>query len=102
MNKRIVIGLILIALVAAGVLAGLYYRSQTRHPTVRGSSSVEFVPTQAPGEKKRPRRVVEKVPWPMYGYDVERSHVAADFHHRPPFRRAWTVAPGWFLEFPPA
>ncbi len=102
MNKRIGIAVILVALVAAGVLAALYYRSQTRERTVRGSSTVEFVPTQVPGEKKRPRRVVDKVPWPMYGYDVARSHVAADFHHRPPFRRVWTVETGWFIEFPPA
>ncbi len=38
----------------------------------------------------------------MYGYDAARSHVAADFRHRPPFRPLWRVETGWFVEFPPA
>ena len=100
-NKRILIGLILLVLLALGAAAGLYYHDQTKKRTVRGSSSVEFVTTDKPGEKRRPHRVVEEMPWPMYGYDVERSHVAADFRHRPPFRRVWSRETGDYIEFPP-
>jgi outer membrane protein assembly factor BamB len=102
LNKRILIVVILAALATAGIAAALYYRDQTKERSVRGSSTVEFVTTQAPGEKSRPRRVVEESPWPMYGYDAARSHVAADYRHRPPFRPLWTVETGWFIEFPPA
>ena len=102
MNKRLVIGLVcvVLAILAAGV--ALYHREQAKQRTVRGSSTIEFLPSQAPGEKKRPRRLVNEIPWPMYGYDAERSHVAADFRHRPPFRQLWAVETGWFIEFPPA
>jgi outer membrane protein assembly factor BamB len=100
-NKWILIGLILLVLGALGAAAGLYYHDQTTKKTVRGSSSVQFVTTDKPGEKKRPHRVVEQMPWPMYGYDVARSHVAADFKHRPPFRRVWSVETGDYIEFPP-
>ena len=37
MNKRILIGLILLVLVALGAAAGLYYHEQTTKKTVRGS-----------------------------------------------------------------
>jgi outer membrane protein assembly factor BamB len=102
LSKRILIVVILAALAAAGIAAALYYRDQTTEKAVSGSSSVEFVTTQAPGEKRRPRRIVEEIPWPMYGYDAARSHVAADYRHRPPFSPLWTVETGWFIEFPPA
>jgi outer membrane protein assembly factor BamB len=100
-NKRILIGLILLVLGALGAAAGLYYHDQTKKKTVRGSSSVQFVSTDKPGEKRRPPRAVEEMPWPMYGYDVARSHVAADFRHRPPFRRVWARETGDYIEFPP-
>jgi outer membrane protein assembly factor BamB len=101
-NKWILIGVIALVLLALGATAGLYYHDQTKKRTVRGSSTVEFVPTDKPGEKKRPHRVVEETPWPMYGYDMARSHVAADFRHRPPFRRVWSRETGDYIEFPPA
>src|SRR6187402_5304 len=102
MKKRILIGLLLVVLAAAGAVAALWYHEQTEEKVVRGSPSVEFVTTEAPGEKKRPRRAVKETPWPMYGYDAARSHVAADFRHRPPYRRLWTVETHQYIEFPPA
>ena len=100
-NKWILIGVIALVLLALGAAAGLYYHDQTKKRTVRGSSTVEFVTTEKPGEKKRPHRVVEETPWPMYGFDMARSHVAADFRHRPPFRRVWARETGDYIEFPP-
>ncbi len=86
----------------AGLIAALYYHDQTKTRTVRGSSSIEFITGQAPGKKKRPRRVVKETPWPQYGYDAGRSHFAADFRHRPPFRRLWAVETHQYIEFPPS
>ena len=63
-NKWILVGVTALVLLALGAAAGLYYHDQTKTRTVRGSSSVEFVTTQAPGKKKRPHRVVLKTPWP--------------------------------------
>ena len=102
-NKWILIGVTAaVVLLGLGAAAGLYYHDQTKKRTVRGSSTVEYVPTEKPGEKKRPHRVVEETPWPMYGFDTARSHVAADFRHRPPFRRVWARETGDYIEFPPA
>ncbi len=102
MQKKILIGLSLVVVAVAGLIAALYYHDQTKTRTVRGSSSIEFVTGQAPGKKKRPRRVVKETPWPQYGYDAARSHFAADFRHRPPFRRLWTVETHEYIEFPPS
>jgi len=46
---------------------------------------------------------VASVPWPTYGYDAARTHVApASFRLRPPYRRLWSVRTGFYIEFPPA
>jgi outer membrane protein assembly factor BamB len=65
---------------------------------VRSSSTEEFVLTDVP-----PRRAVANEPavvWPMYGFNQERTR-AADFDHRPPFRRLWTFGARALVEFPP-
>jgi outer membrane protein assembly factor BamB len=101
--KRVLALLALLVLVA-GALGGLWLWRETRPPEeVRGSPTVEFAPTvQAPEEKKpRPKKVVANVPWPLYGFDVQRSHTAVEFKLRPPFRRLWMVRLGNILEFPP-
>ena len=102
MKKRILLGVLLVALLAGGVAAGLWYRGQTETKVVTGSATEEFVPADNPGEVERPKKVVRRLPWPMYGLDVARTRAAADFKHRPPFRRLWDVNTGFNLEFPPA
>ena len=101
--KRIALALVLL-LLAAGAAAGWYYRDQTRpNKIVRGSTTREFVVTQAPEkEPPRPKRVVRESPWTTYGYDLQRTHFAPEFKLRPPFRRLWTVRAGNYMEFPPA
>jgi outer membrane protein assembly factor BamB len=74
--------------------------------TIRGSSTDEFVPTQEPGlEDGAPepdgRPVADPTPWPTYGRDLQRSHLAP-YGHRPPYRRRWMVRLGYYIEFPPA
>jgi hypothetical protein len=47
MQKRILIGLSLVVVGVAGLIAALYYHDQTKTRTVRGSSSIEFITGQA-------------------------------------------------------
>ncbi len=89
--------MLLVAVIAAG---GLYYHEQTKTREKRGSSTQEFVPS-APPAKKRPVKSIETVPWPMYGYDPARTHLAAQFKLRPPYRKIWTLRVGNIIEFPP-
>lgn len=75
--------------------------------TVLGSSTDEFVTTLAPGhdgdEPPVPTGsfVDGPRPWPTYGHDNARSHLAP-FAVRPPFRTRWMVRTGYYIEFPPA
>jgi outer membrane protein assembly factor BamB len=63
---------------------------------------VEFV-TTAPPAPLRPKKQVVAVPWPSYGYDLARTHVAPPaFRQRPPFRVVWQMRSGNYIEFPPA
>ena len=101
MKKRIAAALVLVLLLAGGAVAAVWYKNQTERKVIRGSPSVEFVTTQEPAQKKRPKKVVQRTPWPTYGFDAARSHVAGNFKHRPPFRRLWSVDTGEYIEFPP-
>jgi len=83
-------------LLAAGGLYYLHVKHAARD--VRGSATVEFVPTAPPP----PKVIVPNVPWPMYGRDPERLHVATGVSLRPPFRRLWTFHARSLVEFPPA
>ena len=98
--RRVVLALAALLLVAGGAAGAWYYRDQTRTREKKGSSTVEFVPTR-PATKKRPKRSLETVPWPMYGYDPGRTRDPIQFHVRPPFRKLWTLRVGNIIEFPP-
>jgi outer membrane protein assembly factor BamB len=97
--RRVVLALAALLLVACGAGAW-YYRDQTRTREKRGSSTVEFVATR-PAAQKRPKRSLETIPWPMYGYDPARTRDPIQFHVRPPLRKIWTLRVGNFIEFPP-
>jgi outer membrane protein assembly factor BamB len=88
-----------VLVVAGGIAAWLWYQHATENKEVRGSPTVEFVATE-PVIEKRPRAVIRRVPWPTYGYDARRTHLAP-FAHRPPYRRLWMARTGHYLEFPP-
>ena len=77
------------------------YNKETEPEKKRGSANVEFDRSAGPGGP-RSRQAEETMPWPMYGFDLERTHVAEDFHHRPPYRRVWHVDAHNTIEFPPA
>jgi outer membrane protein assembly factor BamB len=94
--KRIGIGVAVgvLALVAAG---GVYYVVKQRQAAdVRGSSTVEFVPTTPPVVKPKEPGVA----WETYGFAPDRLRYAP-YRLRPPFRRVWTYRAQALVEFPP-
>jgi outer membrane protein assembly factor BamB len=93
--RKLVLAATALLLVAAAAAFFLYRRHLARD--VRGSATVEFQPAAAPKPVK-PGPIV----WPMFGYDVERSHAFAPTPLRPPFRIAWEAGGRTLLEFPPA
>ena len=74
-----------VATLLIGTVVGGWAWYQKRDRSIRGSPTVEFVPAQKP--KKRPQRQLLEEPWPMYGYDVQRTR-AAPFKLRPPYAAA--------------
>jgi outer membrane protein assembly factor BamB len=87
---------IVLALVGAGVAYYLHVKQASRD--IKGSSTVEFVPTEvAPPLPKEPG-----VAWPTYGYDPERLRFANGSSLAPPFRAIWTFHAQSLVEYPPA
>ncbi|HEU4941800.1 MAG TPA: PQQ-binding-like beta-propeller repeat protein [Gaiellaceae bacterium] len=103
-NRFFALAGIAVATVVPGFLAGVWLHEEGTIEYKRGSSTEEFVTTatQKAPEAPRPRRVVLRLPWPTYGLRVQRTHTAADFKLRPPFRLRWTFKAGHVLEFPPS
>jgi outer membrane protein assembly factor BamB len=83
----------------AGLLAWDWYNE--RPESVRGTSTIEFVPREPPQVERPPARVKLDEPWTTYAYDHARTHLSS-FPHRPPYRRVWMVRTGSYIEFPPA
>jgi outer membrane protein assembly factor BamB len=94
---------------AAGLAYYLYIQGKSRD--IRGSSTVEFVPTEAPPtvptqtQKTNPHThrsaALTRVDWPTFGYDPRRLRYLAS-RLAPPFRVAWVFHGRHLLEFPPA
>jgi len=87
--------LVVLALVGAGLAYYLHVQQQSRD--VKGSSTIEFVTTEAaPPPPQEPG-----ITWPTYGYDAERQRFARSISLAPPFRRLWTFRARSLVEFPP-
>jgi outer membrane protein assembly factor BamB len=92
----------LVLLLAAALLAGaaaagvLFLRGH-------GHASAPPVSTRAaPPPPPAPRPKPSRFSWPVYGFDLARTHAAPALRLRPPFRKLWTVHGDWSLvEFPP-
>lgn len=93
-RKAVVLAAAVVALALAGVL---WYRAETRPLEKRGSAREEFLPRE-PSPRRPP---APALPWPTYGFDAARTHVARGFRLRPPFKRVWTIDAHDTLEFPP-
>jgi outer membrane protein assembly factor BamB len=102
--RRVLIVLGALLLAAGGAAAGyvVYVHRQARD--IRGSSTVEFVPTIVPVPAPAPSRNPEtlRVPWPTYGLVPQRTRGVAGLGLRPPFRRVWSSYAGSLIEFPPS
>jgi outer membrane protein assembly factor BamB len=99
-KRRILIGGALVVL-ALGAAIGVYAYNQTRPTEKRGSAKQEFDRAAEP-KIRRSKRAEIREPWPTYGFDSGRTHVAADFRHRPPYRKLWGVNAHDTVEFPPS
>ena len=97
--KRWSIVLAALLLAAAGAAGAylLHLRSESRD--VRGSSTEEFVATEAPPPPTAPE--IPGITWPNYGFNEERLRTV-DYRHRPPYRIAWRFGARNLVEFPPA
>jgi outer membrane protein assembly factor BamB len=99
----------LLCVVGAGV--GYYLYVSGQGADIRGSSTVEFVPTEAPPTtipKPAPRPksrehespALTRIDWPTFGYDARRLRYLPS-GLAPPFRVAWVFHGRHLLEFPP-
>ena len=93
-----------------GLAYYLYVQGKGRD--IRGSSTVEFVPTEPaptpPAPKPQPEArharlsgPLTRVDWPTFGYDGRRLRYLPS-PLRPPFRVEWTFRAHHLIEFPPA
>ncbi len=88
--------IVAVLVIAAGVYA---YQKEKEPIEKRGSATDEFVTTEEP--KPPPPEKTDPRPWPTYGFDDARQHIAP-YDHRPPFRRLWKIDAHDSLEFPPS
>jgi outer membrane protein assembly factor BamB len=109
-RKWLIVGAGAVVLLAAGAVASYYFYERHQSRDIRGSSTVEFVPTEPPPKpppKRKPKRgagkpaALTRVDWPTFGYDARRLHYLPT-GMRPPFRIEWTFRARHLLEFPPA
>ncbi len=116
-KRWLLAGAAALVLILAGAAAGFYFYKQHQSRDIRGSSTVEFVPTEplpeaaeadAPTPKPGPHKpgprkpaALTRVDWPTFGFDARRLRYLPS-PLRPPFRVEWTFRAKHLLEFPPA
>ena len=100
-RKALLVAAAIAALVVAVVLGfagGYVLAKQQESADVQGSSTQEFIETQAPVPKLPP---LPGIAWPMWGFDTVHSRISP-YAHRPPFRIAWSFGAKQLVEFPPS
>lgn len=98
-RRRVLVGIGVLVLLGIAGAAGAWYWNDRQTRDVRGSSTKEFETTEQ--TTTRAEEEIRTEPWPTYGFDVERTRVAREFDHRPPYTTVWTHRAGSLLEFPP-
>jgi outer membrane protein assembly factor BamB len=97
MKRAVIVLAVLVVVLGIGLAAALVIRAREGRD-VRGSSTVEFVPTEpVVPQPAKPEGIV----WPTYGYDAERLRFAPGIRLRPPFRPTWLFPAQSLVEFPP-
>lgn len=95
--KKLLVAAAALALLGLGTGIALVLVKQHEARNIRGSSTVEFVPTETIAKISAELKSVQ---WPMYGFNEQRTHaVGSDVH--PPFKRLWVAGGSSLLEFPP-
>jgi outer membrane protein assembly factor BamB len=98
MRRTLLVAAALVVLAAAGAALAWYLHLKRASRDVKGSSTVEFVTTQAaPPPPPEPG-----IAWPTYGRDAARLRFANGISLAPPYRRIWTFRAQSLVEFPPA
>jgi outer membrane protein assembly factor BamB len=108
--KRALVAASVLALLGIGGAAAYVLYERAQGADVRGSRTVEFVPTETapvpppppPPPKEPGLTTPELVSWGTYGFDAQRLRFDPGSRLHPPFRRIWTFHGGALLEFPPA
>ncbi|MFN2616541.1 MAG: PQQ-binding-like beta-propeller repeat protein [Thermoleophilaceae bacterium] len=95
MNRRRLLIAGAVTVVVLGAIAAIWAHNESEPTKKRGSSKEEFV-AKEPRESRLPA-----VPWPMYAYDRQRTHIAP-FDLHPPYRRVWQIDAHNTLEYPPS
>jgi outer membrane protein assembly factor BamB len=98
MKRYLFAGGALLLLAAAGALLAWYLHVKHASRDVKGSSTVEFVTTQA----ALPPPPEPGIAWPTYGHDAEHLRFGNGIALAPPFKRIWTFRAQSLVEFPPA
>jgi outer membrane protein assembly factor BamB len=87
---------ILAAALLAGAAAAVFLLGRGHDRPRRPTAAAPRPHGVVPGEQQ------SGLSWPVYGFDLARTHAAPPLGLRPPFRKLWTVHGDWSLiEFPP-
>jgi outer membrane protein assembly factor BamB len=98
MKHALIAGAALIVLAAGGALLAWYLHVKHASRDVKGSSTIEFVTTQAiPPPPPEPG-----IAWPTYGHDAQHLRFGNGISLAPPFKRLWMFRAQSLVEFPPA
>ena len=98
MKRLLLVAAAVVVALVVGAGVGYYLHIRHAERNIRGSSTVQFVPTEIPKPAPKP----PGVSWPMYGLDQERLRFANGISLAPPFRLLWTFRARNLIEFPPA
>jgi outer membrane protein assembly factor BamB len=97
-KRALVVAAALVVLAAVGAGLAWYLHLKQASRDVKGSSTVEFVTTEAaPPPPPEPG-----IAWPTYGHDAARLRFGNGISLAPPYRRLWTFRAQSLVEFPPA
>jgi outer membrane protein assembly factor BamB len=98
MRRLVLLVLGVVVLGAVGAAVGWYLHIKHASRDIRGSSTVEFVTTNAaPSPPPEPG-----IAWATYGFDAARVRWGEGISLAPPYKRIWTFHAQSLVEFPPA
>jgi outer membrane protein assembly factor BamB len=94
--RRVLKAFAALAVILAGALAAVAIHRIQAGKDIKGSSTVEYVPTETVKQQPLPTNIA----WPQYGFEPNRTR-SVTLALRPPYRRVWTYHAGSLVEFPP-